>query len=192
MELWSLLHFLMPHVFKSRKEFSYWFSNPMNSIVEGNSTRNNDLIKRLHGIIRPFVLRRLKKDVEKQMPGKYEHVLTCSLSRRQMFLYEEFMARSTTRNALGGNFLGMMNVLMQLRKVCNHPDLFEPRAILTPFVMDPISMAAPACAVGLFDRPDSTANPLKSLTSGLVFVDDYGSNDALHVASVKALTAPAK
>lgn len=69
MELWSLLHFLMPYIFRSRKEFSYWFSNPMNSIIEGNSDANNDVIKRLHGIIRPFILRRLKKDVETQMPA---------------------------------------------------------------------------------------------------------------------------
>ena len=63
MELWSLLHFLMPHVFRDRKDFAYWFSNPMDSIIEGNVQRNDDLINRLHGIIRPFVLRRLKKDV---------------------------------------------------------------------------------------------------------------------------------
>ena len=61
-----------------------------------------------------------------------------------MFLYEEFMARSSTRMALsggksgGGNFMSMMNVLMQLRKVCNHPDLFEPRSIVTPFKMEPL------------------------------------------------------
>jgi SNF2 family DNA or RNA helicase len=56
----------------------------MNNIIEGNSTKNDDLISRLHGIIRPFVLRRLKKDVEKQMPGKYEHIVKCHLSRRQV------------------------------------------------------------------------------------------------------------
>ena len=84
MELWSLLHFLMPFIFRSRKEFSYWFSNPMNNIIEGNSNRNDDLIGRLHGIIRPFVLRRLKKEVEKQMPAKYEHIVKCQLSRRQV------------------------------------------------------------------------------------------------------------
>lgn len=61
MELWSLLHFLMPHIFRDRKEFSYWFSNPMDQIIEGNVSRNDDLISRLHGIIRPFVLRRFKK-----------------------------------------------------------------------------------------------------------------------------------
>lgn len=56
----------------------------MNNIVEGNANRNDDLIGRLHGIIRPFILRRLKKDVETQMPGKYEHIVSCQLSRRQV------------------------------------------------------------------------------------------------------------
>ena len=56
----------------------------MNNIIEGNTNRNDDLISRLHGIIRPFVLRRLKKDVETQMPGKFEHIVKCHLSRRQV------------------------------------------------------------------------------------------------------------
>jgi SNF2 family DNA or RNA helicase len=156
-ELWSLLHFLMPHVFRSRKEFSYWFSNPMNNIIEGNSKRSDDLISRLHGIIRPFVLRRLKKDVETQLPGKYEHIVKCQMSRRQMFLYEEFMARSSTRASLtkGGNFMGMMNVLMQLRKVCNHPDLFEPRAVITPFAMDGIDLTVPDLVVDCLNDQSS-------------------------------------
>ena len=84
MELWSLLHFLMPYVFRSRKGFSYWFNDPMNNIIEGNTKKNDDLISRLHGIIRPFILRRLKKDVETQMPNKYEHIVKCQLSRRQV------------------------------------------------------------------------------------------------------------
>ena len=67
---------------------------------------------------RPFVLRRLKSEVATQMPKKYEHVVLCRLSSRQRFLYEDFLSRSSTRAALGGgNFLSMMNVLMQLRKV---------------------------------------------------------------------------
>lgn len=56
----------------------------MNNIIEGSGTRNDDVVTRLHGIIRPFVLRRLKKDVETQMPGKFEHVIKCQLSRRQV------------------------------------------------------------------------------------------------------------
>ena len=68
-----------------------------------------------------------------------------------MFIYEEFMARSSTRQALmqGANFMGMMNVLMQLRKVCNHPDLFEPRSVVTPLVVDHIVFPMASCVVGL-------------------------------------------
>ena len=87
-------------------------------MVEGNRGINNDIISRLHGIMRPFLLRRLKKDVAKQLPPKFEHVVMCKLSKRQALLYEEFMSRSTTRALMsGGNYMGMMNILMQLRKV---------------------------------------------------------------------------
>ena len=78
------MHFLMPYIFRSRKEFSYWFANPLTSMIEGTSNQNDDVVRRLHGIIRPFVLRRLKKDVETQLPGKFEHILKCQLSRRQV------------------------------------------------------------------------------------------------------------
>lgn len=62
--------------------------------------------------------RRLKSEVEKQMPPKHEHVLTCNLSKRQRQLYDEYMGRSETRDVMaGGNFMGVINVLMQLRKV---------------------------------------------------------------------------
>ena len=89
-------------------------------MVEGNRGINNDLISRLHSIMRPFLLRRLKKDVEKQLPGKVEHIVMCKLSKRQQFLYEEFMSRSSTKSLLSGaNYMGMMNILMQLRKVRN-------------------------------------------------------------------------
>lgn len=51
--------------------------------------------------------------------------------------------------------MGMMNVLMQLRKVCNHPDLFEPRSVVTPFVVDPIGISLPSCvfALGIASHP---------------------------------------
>jgi len=52
------------------------------------------------------------------MPPKHEHVLTVNLSRRQRQLYDEYMARSETHAVMsGGNFMGVINVLMQLRKV---------------------------------------------------------------------------
>jgi len=198
MELWSLLHFLMPHVFRDRKEFSYWFSNPMDNIIEGNAKRNDDLISRLHGIIRPFILRRLKKDVETQLPGKYEHIVKCQLSRRQMFLYEEFMARSSTRKALdGGNYLGMMNVLMQLRKVCNHPDLFEPRSVTTPLVIEPLSMSVATCVVnaiesksGLEQLSSFVTLPLWSCGQGHASSDDSALFDDILVEQLLRLMTP--
>ena len=76
------------------------------------------LVERLHGVLRPFLLRRLKRDVEKQLPGKHEHVVRCRLSKRQRALYEDYMASSDTSSTLSSvNFLGIINVLMQLRKV---------------------------------------------------------------------------
>lgn len=78
------------------------------------------------------------------MPKKVFHVVSCPLSRRQRFLYEDYINRRQTRETLGtGSFLGMMGVLMQLRKVCNHPDLFEPRPITSPFICDAISIDFP-------------------------------------------------
>ena len=134
MELWSLMHFLMPHVFASHADFRAWFSQPLSASVEsGAPPANAQLVARLHGVLRPFLLRRLKADVEKSLPGKSEHVVPCSLSKRQRRLYEEYMQCSSTQGTLAsGNLLGIMNVLMQLRKVCNHPDLFEGRPIISP------------------------------------------------------------
>ena len=190
MELWSLMHFLMPHLFRSRAEFSYWFANPLQGAVEGRSKLSDDLVKRLHAILRPFVLRRLKKDVAKQLPPKHEHEIKCQLSRRQQLLYEDFMSRSSTRVALeknqnrsggdGTNFVSMMNVVMQLRKVCNHPDLFEPRPVVAPFVFPRLDLAVPGEVVlpSLFSEED------------LVFFDSSSSSkDEVELSRRDALAA---
>lgn len=93
-------------------------------------------VSKLHTVLRPYLLRRLKRDVEKELPSKFEHLTLCPLSKRQRFLYDEFMSRAQTRDALqSGVYQKIANILMQLRKVCNHPDLFEVRPIVTSFVM---------------------------------------------------------
>lgn len=61
-------------------------------MIEGNTDHNELLVQRLHKVLRPFLLRRLKADVERQLPKKYEHVIMCRLSRRQRFLYDDFMS----------------------------------------------------------------------------------------------------
>lgn len=149
-ELWSLLYFLMPSGnnmsaampagFTDLREFQQWFSRPVDQLIEGGregmDEESKDSIRKLHTILRPFLLRRLKKDVEKQMPEKHEHIVWCRLSKRQRFLYDDFMSRAQTRETLtNGNYLSIINCLMQLRKVCNHPDLFETRPIITSFAM---------------------------------------------------------
>jgi E1A-binding protein p400 len=145
MELWSLMHFLMPNFFESHRTFEELFSKPMSGMVEGNIEYNETIIIKLHKVLRPFLLRRLKCEVEKQMPKKYEHVVMCRLSKRQRFLYDDFMSRAKTKETLAsGNLLSVINVLMQLRKVCNHPNLFEVRPTTSPFRMEQIDMTVPS------------------------------------------------
>ncbi|KAI5927553.1 SNF2 family N-terminal domain-containing protein [Camillea tinctor] len=150
-ELWSLLFFLMPSEngvggFADLAEFQDWFHKPESQILESGREQMDDearaIIAKLHKVLRPYLLRRLKADVEKQMPAKYEHVEFCRLSRRQRELYDGFLARADTREALSsGNYISVINCLMQLRKVCNHPDLFVERPIMTSF-RQPRSIAA--------------------------------------------------
>ena len=155
MELWSLLYFLMPQGvstsmpegFANLKDFQEWFSHPVEKMVQNSQTNGMDpeaykTVTKLHQVLRPYILRRLKADVEKQMPAKYEHVLYCKLSKRQRFLYDDFMSRAATKQSLAsGNFMSIINCLMQLRKVCNHPDLFETRPITTSWAIPTSSIA---------------------------------------------------
>ncbi|GER52476.1 helicase [Striga asiatica] len=192
MELWSLMHFLMPHIFQSHQEFKDWFSSPISVMVEGQEKVNKEVVDRLHNVLRPFILRRLKRDVEKQLPLKHEHVIYCRLSRRQRNLYEDFIASSETQATLAStNFFGMISVIMQLRKVCNHPDLFEGRPIVSSFDMSGIDMqlSSSVCSI-LAPEPFSTID-----LSGLGFVFthlDYSmtsweSDETLAIATPSSL-----
>ena len=145
MELWALMHFLMPDLFSSHSDFKEWFSKPLMEIVEGNQTQRDRVVERLHRILRPFLLRRLKSEVEVQLPKKIEHVISCHLSKRQRFLYEDYMSLNDTRDKIkSGGAINLLNILMQLRKVCNHPDLFEPRPAISPLSTDPLSLLIPS------------------------------------------------
>lgn len=188
MELWSLMHFLMPHMFQSHKEFKDWFSNPVTGMIEGTETLNEDLISRLHAVLRPFLLRRMKKDVEKQLPGKYSHVVTCQLSKRQRFLYEEFMSNAMTQETLkSGNFLGIINVLMQLRKVCNHPDLFEARPIISPFDVESIEFYTSSAVCRALEEDPFTSVSLKFFNLDLASAElDTGHLQAIRTNEIRA------
>nr|XP_011460706.1 PREDICTED: protein PHOTOPERIOD-INDEPENDENT EARLY FLOWERING 1 isoform X2 [Fragaria vesca subsp. vesca] len=189
MELWSLMHFLMPHIFQSHQEFKDWFSNPISGMVEGQEKVNKEVLDRLHNVLRPFILRRLKRDVEKQLPMKHEHVIYCRLSRRQRNLYEDFIASSETQATLAStNFFGMISIIMQLRKVCNHPDLFEGRPIVSSFDMNGINMQLSSSICSMLSPGPFSMVDLKGL--GFVFSHLDFTMTSWESDEVKALATP--
>ena len=148
-ELWALLNFLLPTVFNSVESFDQWFSKPFSQFGASSSGPNNEkeneadmlsneermlIIHRLHELLRPFMLRRVKSEVLDQLPEKVEKVLRCELSSWQKELYKQISFKAVqSNNLLGDSFVqqpatsrGLNNVVMQLRKVCNHPMLFSP------------------------------------------------------------------
>ncbi|GLJ11725.1 hypothetical protein SUGI_0175460 [Cryptomeria japonica] len=122
-ELWALLHFIMPTLFNCQEQFKEWFSKDIESHAEHGSLLNEHNLKKLHDVLKPFMLRRLKKDVIGEMPGKTELTINCKLSSRQQTFYHAIRNKVSIAELLDSNRL--MNIVMQLRKVCNHPDLFE-------------------------------------------------------------------
>jgi len=108
----------------------------MQKALAQNLPISQEIITKLHSILRPFVLRRLKKDVEKQLPTKTEYIIKCPLSKRQRYLYDEFIQ---AEKCAATTYLGLLNIAMQLKKVCNHPYLFDPRPIDSPLVFEQLS-----------------------------------------------------
>lgn len=180
-ELWSLLYFLMPSSrgtqmmpqgFASLDDFQDWFAKPVDQMVEEGEEAGSEArqtIMKLHHVLRPYLLRRLKADVEQQMPGKFEHIVFCRLSKRQRYLYDDFMSRASTKKTLAsGNFMSILNCLMQLRKVCNHPDLFEVRPIVTSFELN---TSVPSRYEGLAHKFDNLFEPADVNDLNLIFPD---------------------
>ncbi len=134
-ELWALLNFVLPTIFKSVKSFDEWFNTPFANTggqdkMELTEEEQLLVIRRLHKVLQPFLLRRLKKDVEKDLPDKQERVIKCKFSALQSKLYLQLMTHNkiaVTDNKGGKTGMrGLSNMLMQLRKLCNHPFVFEP------------------------------------------------------------------
>jgi SWI/SNF-related matrix-associated actin-dependent regulator of chromatin subfamily A protein 2/4 len=131
-ELWALLNFLLPSIFKSCTTFEQWFNAPFATTcekVELNPEETLLIIRRLHKVLRPFLLRRLKKEVESQLPDKIEYVIKCDMSALQRVMYNHMQANgillTEDKNGKGGNPKALMNTIMQLRKICNHPFMFN-------------------------------------------------------------------
>ncbi|CAN8254382.1 unnamed protein product [Cochlearia groenlandica] len=132
-ELWALLHFIMPTLFDSHDQFNEWFSKGIENHAEHGGTLNEHQLNRLHAILKPFMLRRVKKDVVSELTTKTEVTVHCKLSSRQKAFYQAIKNKISLAELFDsnrGNFnekkiLNLMNIVIQLRKVCNHPELFE-------------------------------------------------------------------
>ncbi|KIY45726.1 SNF2-family ATP dependent chromatin remodeling factor snf21 [Fistulina hepatica ATCC 64428] len=135
-ELWSLLNFALPRIFNSVKSFDEWFNTPFANSgtpdkIELNEEEALLIIRRLHKVLRPFLLRRLKKDVESELPDKLEKVIKVRMSALQSQLYKQMKkfkmiaAGQGTKGKGTNGVKGLSNELMQLRKICQHPYLFE-------------------------------------------------------------------
>ncbi|XP_030648443.1 chromodomain-helicase-DNA-binding protein 2 [Chanos chanos] len=115
-ELWSLLHFLMPDKFESWEDFE----------DEHGKGRENGY-QSLHKVLEPFLLRRVKKDVEKSLPAKVEQILRVDMSAQQKQFYKWILTRNYQALAKGtrGSTSGFLNIVMELKKCCNHGFLIK-------------------------------------------------------------------
>ncbi|KAJ1699435.1 hypothetical protein LUZ63_007947 [Rhynchospora breviuscula] len=117
-ELWSLLNFLLPEIFSSAETFDEWFQ------ISGENDQQ-EVIQQLHKVLRPFLLRRLKSDVEKGLPPKKETILKVGMSQMQKQYYRALLQKDLEVINAGGERKRLLNIAMQLRKCCNHPYLFQ-------------------------------------------------------------------
>jgi len=169
-ELWSLLHFVMPALFDSHDEFKEWFSKDIEGHVEGTKGKVDEKqMGRLHLILKPFMLRRIKKDVENELTDKVEVLVYCPLTIRQRLLYAGLKQNIHMEELLAGLGLGsgatgmgvssLMNLVMQFRKVCNHPELFERREAKSPLLFNLPVQVYPK--LPFLDRPKTFATNIK-------------------------------
>lgn len=131
-ELWALLNFLLPDVFGDAEAFDQWFS--------GQGQDQDTVIQQLHRILRPFLLRRVKSDVEKSLLPKKEVNLYIGMSDMQIKWYKKILEKDIDAvNGASGkreSKTRLLNIVMQLRKCCNHPYLFEGAEPGPPYTTD--------------------------------------------------------
>uniref|UniRef100_A0AAQ6ADH5 DNA helicase n=1 Tax=Amphiprion ocellaris TaxID=80972 RepID=A0AAQ6ADH5_AMPOC len=123
-ELFHLLNFLTPERFSKLEVFLEEFAD----------IAKEDQIKKLHDMLGPHMLRRLKADVFKHMPSKTELIVRVELSPMQKKYYKFILTKNfeALNTKGGGNQVSLLNVVMDLKKCCNHPYLFPAAAMEAP------------------------------------------------------------
>ncbi|KAJ5814787.1 ISWI chromatin-remodeling complex ATPase ISW2 [Penicillium riverlandense] len=131
-ELWALLNFLLPDVFGDAEAFDQWFSS--------QDSDQDTVVQQLHRVLRPFLLRRVKSDVEKSLLPKKEMNLYVPMSEMQVKWYQKILEKDIDAvNGAAGkreSKTRLLNIVMQLRKCCNHPYLFEGAEPGPPYTTD--------------------------------------------------------
>ncbi|KAI7346377.1 chromatin remodelling complex ATPase chain ISW1, partial [Hortaea werneckii] len=131
-ELWALLNFLLPDVFGDSEAFDQWFNN--------QDADQDTVVQQLHRVLRPFLLRRVKSDVEKSLLPKKEINLYVGMSEMQIKWYRNIIEKDIDAvNGAGGkkeSKTRLLNIVMQLRKCCNHPYLFDGAEPGPPYTTD--------------------------------------------------------
>ncbi|XP_053317562.1 SWI/SNF-related matrix-associated actin-dependent regulator of chromatin subfamily A containing DEAD/H box 1 [Spea bombifrons] len=121
LELMSLLNFVMPNMFSSStSEIKRMFSSKAKSTDE-QSTFEKERIAHAKLIMKPFILRRVKSEVLKQLPPKQDHIKSCPMSKKQQQLYNELLNKLKRSIEGTEKKSELCNVMMHLRKMANHP-----------------------------------------------------------------------
>ena len=135
-ELWSLFDFVLPGKLGTLPVFKEQFELPITIGGYANaSTMQVETAYRcsvvLKGLIGPYLLRRLKRDVGTSLPDKTEQVLFCELTPEQRTAYLDFLGTDEMRSTLAGKRKPFA-AITELRKICNHPDLLDRLAAYRP------------------------------------------------------------
>ena len=118
-ELWSLLNFLLPNIFDDLDSFQAWFDfdfsreDTEEKVFQGE--KQHSIVTKLHQILRPFLLRRLKVDVEIGLPNKYEYILFAWMTEWQQSMYADLINKQL--NDSSGKSIRLQNVLMRATAV---------------------------------------------------------------------------
>ncbi|XP_037478482.1 ATP-dependent DNA helicase DDM1-like isoform X1 [Triticum dicoccoides] len=137
-ELWSLLNFILPDIFSSHQEFESWFDfsgkGDEEQQEEADEKKRVLVISKLHAILRPFLLRRMKMDVEQMLPRKKEIIIYANMTAHQKQIQTHLIEKTFDNYLLEstdivlrrpGLKMKLNNLMIQLRKNCAHPDLFN-------------------------------------------------------------------
>ncbi|MDF2500249.1 MAG: Bacterial helicase associated [Anaerosporomusa subterranea] len=124
-ELWSIFDFIMPGYLRTHKQFISRFETPI--VRNGDQTA----LQELNRHIKPFILRRMKKTVLKELPEKIESKMTCEMTDEQAKLYGAWLLQAQAEfeqemvaNGFAKSQIKILSLLTRLRQICCHPSLF--------------------------------------------------------------------